>query len=372
MMPKLEKRFDCRRRSAFTELNLRHASHRPANSVLLRQETMREHLPSLLIRTSVLLRAGSRFFRRFAHPLGVGLLSARSWPWISSRRPPGKGSITVANPPRKAWGSSTVEKQNLCKRGDSRQPEALGASGFPTETADRRKNKNLIISIHIPKTGGTTFVEVLQSCAEEVLYLDYDLGGGKAAPTALFHRGKTITAPLESIISDLESLPGRSVIHGHFRAKKYTGRFPHAVYVTWLRDPVERIISNYLYWQRSHIPGDRRWEQFTAQKMTLEQFSRKLARNNQQAFLSPLAVEEFDFIGITEEYDRSLELFRRLFCPEAQFDATVQNKNPNRQGKFYDLDPQLRKKILQFNERDAYIYVDGVRRFRYLCAQVGL
>jgi len=229
----------------------------------------------------------------------------------------------------------------------------------------------LIISIHISKTGGTTFLDVLRGCAEEVLYLDYDYEG--PSPNALFRRGKRVTASPESIINDIESLPGRSVIHGHFQAKKYAGRFPNAAYVTWLRDPVERIVSHYLYWQRSRIPGEPQWEQFTAQQTSLEQFAQlKFVRNLQQAYLIPLGVEQFDFIGITEEYDRSLELFRRLFCPEAQFDATARNENPNRQGKFYDLDPELRKKILQSNERDASIYLDGVRRFHQLCEQMGI
>jgi Sulfotransferase family len=243
---------------------------------------------------------------------------------------------------------------------------------FPIGTGDWPKNANVMISIHISKTGGTTFVDILRKCADEVLYLDYDYDY-QPSPTALYRRGKRITPPFESIIDDLESLPGRSVIHGHFQALKYTDRFPNAAYVTWLRDPVERIVSHYLYWQRSQIPGDAKWEQVTAQQMSLEQFAQlKFVRDLQQAYLFPLAVEQFDFIGITEEYDRSLELFRRLFCPKVQFDATVRNENPDRQGKFYDLDPELRKKILQYNERDASTYHDGVRRFHDLCEQMGI
>jgi hypothetical protein len=75
-----------------------------------------------------------------------------------------------------------------------KQSEVSNGPSIPREFADRPKNKNLIISVHIPKTGGTTFVNVLRKCAEEVLYLDY--GMGQLAPTALFRRGKRNSTPL--------------------------------------------------------------------------------------------------------------------------------------------------------------------------------
>jgi hypothetical protein len=109
------------------------------------------------------------------------------------------------------------------------------------------------------------------------------------------------------------------------------------------------------------------------QKMTLEQFAQlDFARDVYSRWFSTLGVERFDFVGMMEEYDRSLELFRRLICPDIQFDARLRNYNPNRQGNFYDVGSELRRKILELNQRDAYIYLDGVRRFRELCAQVGL
>ena len=40
----------------------------------------------------------------------------------------------------------------------------------------------------------------------------------------------------------------------------------------------------------------------------------------------------------------ALELFRRLVCPDIQFDTTLRNYNPNRRGNFYDLGPELRRK----------------------------
>jgi len=54
------------------------------------------------------------------------------------------------------------------------------------------------------------------------------------------------------------------------------------------------------------------------------------------------------------------------------FDKLLKNRSPNRPKSFYELGPDLRKKILKLNERDVYTYVDGLPRFRRLCDQVGI
>ena len=335
---------------------------------------MHQHFPSLLIRAITCLRDVGHFLQHFVRSLNGGLVLDRILPLISFRRPDGEPEIKERDKVYDRSRSSTAKDEILTRTDEFvpvKERDLAGASFTTRKASGRRKNKNLIISIHIPKTGGTTFVDVLRKCAEEVLYLDYGPEG--LAPTALFRRGKRLTAPFDSIIEDLELLRGRSVIHGHFAPKKYRGRFPNATYVTWLRDPAERVVSHYLYWQRSYLPTDARWEQVVMQKMSLEQFARlDFARDVYFRWFSPLGVEGFDFVGIMEEYDRSLELFRRLVCPDIQLDTTLRNYNPNRRGNFYDLGPELRRKILELNQRDAYIYLDGVRRFRNLCAQVGL
>jgi hypothetical protein len=202
--------------------------------------------------------------------------------------------------------------------------------------------------------------------------LDYSQDGGLGS-TALFRRGKRLETPFESVIDDLDSLHGRSVIHGHFSPRKYSGRFPNAIYVTWLRDPAERVVSHYYYWQRSYLPGDALWEKVVTQKMSLEQFAElDFARDVYFRWFSPLGVERFDFVGIMEEYDRSLELFRRLICPDIKLKTKLRNCNPNRRGNFYELGREVRQKILELNQRDAYVYLDGVRRFRSLCAELGV
>lgn len=232
---------------------------------------------------------------------------------------------------------------------------------------DSSKNDKVIISVHIPKTGGTTFLEVLKASVTDILYLDWGVGN-----TQLYRRGKRVAEQFESI-TDLESFQGRSVIHGHFGIKKYLSKFPDAICVTWLRDPVERIASNFFYWQRIPYMDDPLCNKLVTEKMTLEDFaSIDQTRNVQYLSLAPVGVERFAFVGITEEYERSLELFRRLICPDVSVIPAMQNNNPNRLGNFYDLEPRLRAKILKLNELDAYTYLDGLRRFRRLCEKVGI
>jgi hypothetical protein len=334
---------------------------------------MHEHLPLLLNKGNTLLRELGHFVRHFARVAGIGLVWIRAWPGMFSGRAADNGDVAGRAGISNRLQFSTAKQQALPDGRAHTQPRQEGVrdiSGNAGGISDRSKNQKVIISVHIPKTGGSTFVKILRKCAEEVLYLDYDLGG---SPAVLLHRRRPLTVPFESIADDLESLPGRSVIHGHFAPKKYSGRFPNAIYVTWLRDPVERVVSHYFYWHRTYLPGDPLWEQVVGQKLSLEQFAQlAFARDVYSRWFSPLGVERFDFIGIMEEYDRSLELFRRLICPEVKFRMTVKNSNPNRQGNFYDLGPELRRKILELNQRDAYLYLDGVRRFRSLCAEVGI
>jgi hypothetical protein len=243
-----------------------------------------------------------------------------------------------------------------------------------TETKGKIASKSLIISVHIPKTGGTAFSEVLKTIAQEVFYMDY--GSQIFSPTAVYRRGQLADQPFDSL-ADGELLAGRSVIHGHFRILKYLKRFPEASYVTWLRDPVERIASHYFFWQRSaHKHGfmnDPLCNRVITGKMSLVEFAELDAvRNRQYEFLKPVGPDYCDFIGITEDYERSVRLFQKLFCPELVITTQLQNQNPDRQKGFYKLERGVREKILQANDLDVRTYLQGLHRFRVLCDEMGV
>ena len=144
------------------------------------------------------------------------------------------------------------------------------------------------MSIHIPKTGGTSFWRVLEhvyspETVQRVFPGDYE---GKEA------------FPIER---------GTRALHGHIRYKDLGAFFdlPADVkLVTWLRDPTDRVISNFHYLvERGEMK----------ESDLLEYAARKSARNRMSRFLRSADLEDFFLVGILEEFwEECKDLGRRL------------------------------------------------------------
>lgn len=101
-----------------------------------------------------------------------------------------------------------------------------------------------IISIHTPKAGGTTMLNLWkQVFGEDGVLLDY--GDPPANPSANF-----IIDPIGWADQRPTVLPGQvRVVHGHFRPGKYD-LIKDAYRLTMLRHPVDNLISIYCYWKK--------------------------------------------------------------------------------------------------------------------------
>ena len=163
--------------------------------------------------------------------------------------------------------------------------------------------------------------------------------------------------------------PDTRAVHGHFIATKYWRRYPDARYMAWFREPVERLASHYHYWKRKPDRKNPTCQKLIEQDLSLEAFAALPEMRDVQArFLGEVPPQRLAFVGITERYDESIDLFRRAFYPGLPAMTERTNANPERDGDGYDLDPATRASIERLNAADTALYAAALARFEELLA----
>ena len=224
--------------------------------------------------------------------------------------------------------------------------------------------RELMISIHVPKTGGGSFRSVLEAYADG--HYQRDQGDLPLAPRSPRQR-------LRLAMARPQVKPDTRVVHGHFIATKYWRRYPDATYVCWFRDPVERLASQYYYWQRSPDLDHPTCRQLLDEQLSLEAFAAlPEMRDVHRTLLGEVPLERLAFVGITERYDESLERFRRRFAPELQLRTTRRHVNTERSGERYDIDDTTRDRIAALNEGDMELYRSALARFEAAASPTAL
>ncbi len=178
------------------------------------------------------------------------------------------------------------------------------------------------IFVHIPKTGGLTLYWIMnrQYTPEAIFTLDW-------------------TKHFDGSVKDFVALPDAQkqpvkIVRGHMRFALRTVLPENAHYFTIFREPVERIISYYHYVRRSeHHPW---YQELHAHNMTLQDFVTQVPDwnidNCQTRFLADgyswvefdkctadmvasakQNMEKFAVIGLTERFDETLILLKRIF-----------------------------------------------------------
>ncbi|MDP5055205.1 MAG: sulfotransferase family protein, partial [Congregibacter sp.] len=213
------------------------------------------------------------------------------------------------------------------------------------------------ISVHMPKTAGSSFQATLASHFGESLQLRY-----QDRPLHRSAWSRNIDASKHCISNRTPGSfgPGVRCIHGHFLPLRY--RLAHAeaplLFVTWLRDPIQRLLSHYHYWQRSYQPQEsgELHRRMIEENWTLEQFALcREIRNLYGKFLWGFPMSRFDFIGITEDYAAELEHFGRLML-KSPVSMEEYNRNPDQGDEKYSLNASLRRSIERAHAADIKLY----------------
>lgn len=206
-------------------------------------------------------------------------------------------------------------------------------------------NQVELVSLHIPKTAGTSFRNILKDV----------YGPGHVARLDIRRNTELNGKKLNS--SKLKS--GIKVIHGHFSYQKLIEQFDikeDTPVITWLREPAERVISNYYYLDkilRKELNEEKKDLNILAkmEKTLLEYAATEANRNRMSKFLDGITPEEFFFIGFTNHYEEDLAVLARLLNWD-NYSLIKQNIT----GKKPDVDASTVEQIKALNEADYDIY----------------
>jgi len=152
------------------------------------------------------------------------------------------------------------------------------------------------IFIHIPKTAGTSFR--LSLAAKMSSFWDY---GAKNLDTSDEIKLTVYSNAPEKLV-EISKQNEVGFISGHFPALKYKRFFPEAKLLTFVREPIDRVISEYNH----HV-------RLGGYTQSISAFCNiPVHKNRQFGFFSGLSVDDFYFVGLTERYSHSLDLFNDM------------------------------------------------------------
>jgi len=207
-----------------------------------------------------------------------------------------------------------------------------------------------LIFVHVPKTAGTTMKKMLFNIyGQESIMLDYK------------RKSDGKRRPVEEVLETINTESNFKVIYGHFSVKKYSGFFPDAKRIVWLREPIKRLISHYHFWARTL--KNKPFRSLQEEKKQLLNFAKKSDFCN----LIHTYVEDvnnFWFVGIQEFLEEDLaQLKDKLGLPKVRFLKANKNKSKNYKLLVRSVmdDLQLKEELINLNKKDVELYQQALR-----------
>jgi hypothetical protein len=219
------------------------------------------------------------------------------------------------------------------------------------EVSSRTKMIELI-SIHIPKTAGSSFFQLLKKVYGKEAVLKLNSMEGE-------------TAEISESITD-----ATKVIHGHLQAGQLREIIAknNARVITWMRDPVERVISNYYFSMQRIREGKARSHKLQTREFSLLEYAViDENRNKASWFLDSLALEDIFFIGIYEQLENDISRLSQ------QMGWPTQPELPHRKSgvefvkdndcstAYRDIDGKMRSELAELNSLDVDLYQQALR-----------
>jgi len=201
--------------------------------------------------------------------------------------------------------------------------------------------------VHIEKTAGTTFIHLLRK--------NFFLRYMDVRPVIRHGRGN-LTACDMRILARINPLLRCIAGHSLQTCSDLDTWRSNLRYVTILRHPLSRYVSQFNYWNR-RLGKNMAFQQFLDDEDTWNFQTRKIAGQDDLALAMSLLRERFFHVGIVEQFDEFLLLLRRKLQPFL-FDVSysVKNEGDKRTSSIDELVDKHYGEIAEKNSLDLQLY----------------
>lgn len=220
----------------------------------------------------------------------------------------------------------------------------------------------MIFIAHIPKCGGKSFRKALEKFYGPSLELYYNNPLKKTSYPASI---KYCLSKLTSYKRLSQASPS-SIIYGHYCLDEFSSHHSKDgnIVGAFFRDPIEWV-GSYLFYQQ-------RKKNTNLIEHALENIQKLKLHNGFQHFLGKKSVQDLDFIGITEEYERSLCLYESITGDK--LDTLYVNKtegSPNSYLAYFEKEGIL-EEIRSLMQDNIKIYADAKIEFIERCKNANI
>ena len=180
----------------------------------------------------------------------------------------------------------------------------------------KHRHKNIIVFVHIEKAAGTTFNHILRT---NFFFRHYDIRPFSVESNRVFQiRDLEVALKINPFI---RSISGHSIIP----TVPLKTILPDLRYITLLREPTSRYVSQYYYWTKQ-LRKRISFQDFLMTKATFNVQTKKIAGEENLKRAKSILRRNFFLVGIVEEFDQFLLVLKKRLLPEF-FDPGYRKQN---------------------------------------------